>query len=295
MRGTGSSNLRTKFFEVDLLRKMEGFLRFSFLDDDKGIVVAEFNSLDNFFSGRRNWYSDNFADWTDDWPLLKFAVRDLRFIDPAMSAAFGPDGRSRTLGNMHLQVLDLAGRCIGSYWVPDITMQDWHAREPGLLDCSMVGWVGMPPDIDAPEVWDAFRVGPPAAKNNWAELPPGRREAWLEVISKYKPATPLAETRQLPRQSVTLDGRFIVDPASFFCAIGEAINGPGGYFGCNIPSLHDCLRGGFGIEGDFVLNWQNYNVAQSNLNMVLDTEGSNSFLDVILDVFGRAGKTIVFS
>lgn len=29
-------------------------------------------------------------------------------------------------------------------------------------------------------------------------------------------------------------------------SIGEAINGPGGYFGWNLDALHDCLRGGFG-------------------------------------------------
>ncbi|MFW5437318.1 hypothetical protein [Paenibacillus apiarius] len=36
------------------------------------------------------------------------------------------------------------------------------------------------------------------------------------------------------------------DYASFFCALGESINGPGGYFGFDFNSLIDCLHGGYG-------------------------------------------------
>src|SRR2546421_5312984 len=41
-----------------------------------------------------------------------------------------------------------------------------------------------------------------------------------------------------------LDGRFVTDVEGFYCAIGEAINGPGGYFGLNLDALDDCLSGG---------------------------------------------------
>jgi RNAse (barnase) inhibitor barstar len=55
---------------------------------------------------------------------------------------------------------------------------------------------------------------------------------------------------------VTLDGAVIQSPVDFYCAIGEAINGPGGYFGANLDSLADCLRGDFGIAVPFDLVWQ---------------------------------------
>ncbi|MER7009230.1 barstar family protein [Dactylosporangium sp. NPDC000555] len=45
-----------------------------------------------------------------------------------------------------------------------------------------------------------------------------------------------------------LDGRFVTDIEGFYCAIGEAINGPGGYFGWNLNALDDCLRGSFGAR-----------------------------------------------
>ncbi|MFE0701069.1 barstar family protein [Streptomyces sp. NPDC058872] len=47
-------------------------------------------------------------------------------------------------------------------------------------------------------------------------------------------------------QVFTLGGRHIVDRDAFYCAIGEVVNGPGGYFGWNPDALDDCLRGGWG-------------------------------------------------
>ncbi|MGP3917619.1 barstar family protein [Nonomuraea sp. 10N515B] len=34
----------------------------------------------------------------------------------------------------------------------------------------------------------------------------------------------------------------ITDEVAFYRAMGEAINGPGGYFGRNLDALDDCLR-----------------------------------------------------
>jgi hypothetical protein len=39
-----------------------------------------------------------------------------------------------------------------------------------------------------------------------------------------------------------LDGRHITNLDAFFCAIGEAINGPGGWFGGGLFWLHDGVQ-----------------------------------------------------
>lgn len=44
----------------------------------------------------------------------------------------------------------------------------------------------------------------------------------------------------------------------FFCTLGEEINGVAGYFGRNILSLYDCMRGDFGVESIDELNWKNH-------------------------------------
>src|SRR6266496_2594806 len=43
-----------------------------------------------------------------------------------------------------------------------------------------------------------------------------------------------------------IDGERIQDTDGFYTMVGEAVNGPGGYFGRGLDSLNDCLRGGFG-------------------------------------------------
>ncbi|WP_432944427.1 barstar family protein [Kribbella sp. CA-253562] len=60
-----------------------------------------------------------------------------------------------------------------------------------------------------------------------------------------------------------LGGRYVFDEDGFYCAIGEAVNGPGGYFGWNLDALVDCLRGGWGAVAPFVLRWASSAVART--------------------------------
>ncbi|MFB8026204.1 barstar family protein [Streptomyces sp. NPDC056465] len=57
-----------------------------------------------------------------------------------------------------------------------------------------------------------------------------------------------------------LDGSGITGLDSFWDAIGEAVNGPGGYFGRGLDAFADCLGGGFGTpqDGDFVIEWRDH-------------------------------------
>lgn len=53
----------------------------------------------------------------------------------------------------------------------------------------------------------------------------------------------------------------------FYAVVGEAVNGPGGYFGSNLDALSDCLVGGFGTpdEEDFIFIWVNSDAARKDL------------------------------
>lgn len=57
-----------------------------------------------------------------------------------------------------------------------------------------------------------------------------------------------------------LDGSEITGLDSFWEAIGEAVNGPGGYFGRGLDAFADCLGGGFGTpeDGSFVIEWRDH-------------------------------------
>ncbi len=47
--------------------------------------------------------------------------------------------------------------------------------------------------------------------------------------------------------TIHLDGSWINDVPSFHLALGEAVNGPNGYFGGCLDALEDCLYGRFGV------------------------------------------------
>ncbi|MFE7397635.1 barstar family protein [Streptomyces sp. NPDC057557] len=57
-----------------------------------------------------------------------------------------------------------------------------------------------------------------------------------------------------------IDGSRVTGLEEFWKVIGEAVNGPGGYFGRNFDALVDCLSGGMGTpdDGDFVFEWRDH-------------------------------------
>lgn len=69
---------------------------------------------------------------------------------------------------------------------------------------------------------------------------------------------PLRETEDIPNRTVHLDGRWINDVPSFYLSIGEAVNGPGGYFGGGVNALDDCLCGRFGVRTPFTVRLSHY-------------------------------------
>jgi hypothetical protein len=70
-----------------------------------------------------------------------------------------------------------------------------------------------------------------------------------------------------------LEGRHITGEPSLFLALGEAVNGPGGYFGGCVVALADFLRGHFGYTAPATLLWRDIASAREHLSHVLTSEG----------------------
>ncbi|MCX5214915.1 barstar family protein [Kitasatospora sp. NBC_00240] len=108
---------------------------------------------------------------------------------------------------------------------------------------------------------------------------------WLALVrdSGCGPSRPV----QPPGRTFHLDGRHATEAAGFWCALGEAVNGPGGYFGCNLDALDDCLGGGFGATAPFTLAWHASHVARRHLgNLISPWDGRfHNYFDKILKVF----------
>jgi RNAse (barnase) inhibitor barstar len=272
--------------------RVEGILmrgpRYRLFDDIAKVRLGLVADVRGFFGGSdtvESWFDDS----ADEMPSVAFDVLGLVPDLPLRAAIEAAGGAACDLDEISLEVLGSDGEPIGFYQLLSAELELTGRSTDGSLAASVVAWItGSVPHVDAEPVWDAWRLAPPAARNLWARLPAGPKSAWLQVVSAYRPNDPLrrGEHRTGPsgRPEVVLDGRHVTDLTSFYCAIGEAVNGPGGYFGSNPMALTDCLRGGWGVDREFTLVWEHADVARANLG---------EHLDVLLRVFREAGTDVV--
>ncbi|HWS35479.1 MAG TPA: barstar family protein [Actinoplanes sp.] len=121
--------------------------------------------------------------------------------------------------------------------------------------------IGGPRPAGARTVWQQWRASRPDVLGEWAEHDADLRHEWSGVAlahHEHRPDRPSGATYHLAGVNIT-------DVEGFFCAIGEAVNGPGGYFGWNLGALHDCANGGWGAAPAFRLVWHDSAVAREHL------------------------------
>ncbi|MFE2328425.1 barstar family protein [Streptomyces sp. NPDC059385] len=171
------------------------------------------------------------------------------------------EGRRRQLAYRRLQALDTAGGRLAEVGHPDIV--DWRpsTRGPGLYDLT-VHMDPLPPvTVD---IWELWQDGIPERPNLWARFDRLGRDHWLGPALDHRqwqrPDRPAGTTFHL-------DGRHVTDEAGFFCALGEAVNGPGGYFGRSLDGVADALCGRFGATLPFTLVWHDHEVARRSLGV----------------------------
>ncbi|WP_328749626.1 barstar family protein [Streptomyces sp. NBC_00285] len=141
-------------------------------------------------------------------------------------------------------------------WIPS-------ARGPALVDLTLDLWSERPPYV-AGEVWELWAEGRPTEPDKWAVCDAEGREFWLRTALDNHVH---GGQDQPPGTTYHLDGRHITDVPGFFCALGEAVNGPGGYFGQGLDALDDCLRGRWGAAPPFSLIWHASEVARGCLGV----------------------------
>lgn len=128
-------------------------------------------------------------------------------------------------------------------------------------------------------------TGRPAEKNLWAGYDRELRHYWAGVALAHHCGAP-----DRPAGTIyDLDGRFVTDIEGFYCALGEAINGPGGYFGWNLDAFDDCFCGGFGARAPFRLVWHDSAVARKYLIAGYDRRrlGPATTFEYLLDMFAE--------
>lgn len=155
-----------------------------------------------------------------------------------------------------------AAPVIGTYLRASVTSAGASAQGDGLLDVKLDAAIDDPMPAAARQIWEQWRTGPPATAGLWTGYDAELRHQWAGAALAHRRA---GVTDKPAHTTYVLDGRHVTDVEGFYCAIGEAINGPGGYFGWNTGALDDCLRGRWGAASPFRLVWHASAVARTHL------------------------------
>jgi len=153
------------------------------------------------------------------------------------------------LNNAELRLLGSSNEVIGSYFVSTPVITGRTSSESGLISITGDFLLWDPPPVDAAQIWDQWHTAFPDRPNLWTTLNAAGRHAWLHVTRNHS----RWDKRRLDLNSAAqdrvyeIDGSLIVDETSFYIALGEALIGPGGYFGAGLDGLNDCLNDYFSM------------------------------------------------
>lgn len=187
--------------------------------------------------------------------------------------------------HLEVRVLDSGGGVVGSYSASDVRIAEVEHEGESALRLS--GYLLDHPHPHASVAWGRWRESVGLGLNAWVTLSPEEREAWLDSVRLHHDWESSDGETDSSGGVYQVDGRNITDRAGLYCAIGEAIRGPGGYFGSTLDAFRDCLGGGFGVTPPFVLNWHSVKTAQAHLG--------ESYVDEIVSTMRSAGVSVNLS
>lgn len=203
--------------------------------------------------------------------------------------------RALNLGEVALEVRDDRGEPLAErlLWAD---IRAWHPSSRGtdLIDLELDGKSFTPVPGYARSVWERWFAGPPDTPGAWAGLDTRRREAWLDLVRERGCRR---SRRDRPAgHAYELDGRHVTDAPGLYLALGEAVNGPGGYFGGCLAALDDCLRGAFGYTAPATLLWRDAATAREHLSRTLTPDGRpyDLFAET-LDALARGGVHVTLA
>ncbi|OPG08058.1 barstar family protein [Microbispora sp. GKU 823] len=184
--------------------------------------------------------------------------------EPPLQALTGRKSARRRYLRAMIHAVDHSGRDVDTGQMVSATVIGSRPSSlgTGLVDVILDEGLYEPLPSGAREIWDLWHGGRPTRANLWAGYDRALRHEWSGAALHHRhhgqPDRPAGYTYHL-------DGRFVTDIEGFYCAMGEAINGPGGYFGWNLDALADCLRGRWGAARPFRLIWHHSDVARRHL------------------------------
>ncbi|MBM0256459.1 barstar family protein [Micromonospora sp. 4G55] len=170
--------------------------------------------------------------------------------------------RRRVQAEVYMAAADgSVGRVMGAVVSGTVDAGEPSRLGAGLLDVTVDSDPREPLPLGILGILEHWYPRRPAEKNLWAGYDRELRHHWAGMALARR-----SDAADRPAGTTyNLDGRFVTDIEGFYCAIGEAINGPGGYFGWNLDALDDCLAGRFGARAPFRLVWHDSAIAREHL------------------------------
>ncbi|WP_194910096.1 barstar family protein [Catenulispora rubra] len=164
----------------------------------------------------------------------------------------------------------------------------------GLVDIALFDGVYDPPPLAAGQVWDDWYEGVPDVLGTWARYGPAGRLEWLMLaLGNHVGREPdvSGRTYHVGHEAVT-------DVRALHCALGEALRGPGRYYGWGLDALDDCLGAGFGVHPPFTVVWQDsakirQALADSRDDNEDDAVDGVAHFEQLVRILERNGVTVV--
>jgi RNAse (barnase) inhibitor barstar len=119
---------------------------------------------------------------------------------------------------------------------------------------------------EAERIWQRWVSGAALERGEWLRWPVSYQDAWLHVVQNSWFVLNRRAARYGVDEVVHLDGAQISTKSGFYCALGEAVNGPGGYFGASLDALAECISSSFGEGPPARIIWRNFHASQERLD-----------------------------
>ncbi|MER7168586.1 barstar family protein [Micromonospora sp. NPDC000207] len=192
----------------------------------------------------------------------------------------------KDLSNVELRVVNLAGKAIGSYYIGRVglqsTVEDKECAGQARFVVTFYGHAC--PYAAAATIWRRWASRSPLVKGEWMGYPVESHASWLHVVQNSWFETGHAAKRYGAGGIGVLDGRRILGESSFYCELGESINGLGGYFGSTLDGLADCLASSRIAGAPLGLVWEHSSASQERMGAALAVSAINVLREFGVDV-----------
>ncbi|MFE2912692.1 hypothetical protein ACFRKE_36565 [Kitasatospora indigofera] len=203
--------------------------------------------------------------------------------------------RALDLEQADLEIRDDRGEPLTQHPLP-ARISAWYpsSHGAGLIDLELDDGSFAPLPSHTRPVLERWFAGPPEAPGSWAALDTRLRGAWLRLVQDRGCRRP---HRPWPAgHAYRLDGRHITDEPGLYLALGEAVNGPGGYFGGCLAAVDDCLGGRFGRTAPATLLWRDAATAREHLSRRLAWNGRpHDLFAAVLGVLAEGGMDVTLA